>query len=261
MNRTSEFFTYLSQERPKNAQNNRSLRSKSKFFEFADSISTQITETSLICQRLDNLISGDNVLGENDREIVELMNKLQNDIQQINKKIDSMQSMQKEAPQAPIVAQQLRKSLYDINTQFQSIVDKRAQIMKENMSRRSRYGGYTHSQQVYNTSYNDDDEIEIPINQMQFEQQNLNERYGLVKDVESSITSIVEMMTRLSTMIADQDTSIIRIDENTMEALTNMKAGESELMKYKDKVMKNKWFILKIFIVLFIFALIFILIV
>lgn len=261
MNRTSEFFTYLSNAGPQNVSAPRNQKLKSKFFELADEISSQIAQTSSICNRLNTLVSGDNILGEDDKEISELMIMLKVDIENIEQQINTAERMQREAPQAGLVAQQLRKSLLEINTQFRSVVEKRAHITSQTAAKRSKYGGYTYARQSFNTVYNNDDEIEIPINQLQQEENNLIERLGLVRDVESSITSIAQMMARLSTVIADQDTTIMRIDESTLEALNNMKAGESELTKYRDKVMKNKWFILKIFVVLFIFALIFILIV
>ena len=267
MNRTSEFFLYLHEEKPNqnNIQQTRQApKQKSRFAELSDSVNAKISESSNLCSRLYSLVNGDNVLGENDREISELILQLKSNIELINGKIGQVESMQRESPLAAAVAQNLRNSLMEISDEFNKVVKSRAEKAREQQKRRSKYGAYHPSvSSSYNAIYdaNGDDEVEIPVNDLMLEERNLHDRLGMVQNVESSINSIVQMMANLSEIIASQDFTIARIDENTTLALENMKKGELEMLKYKEKVMNNKWFILKVFVIMFIFACIFILII
>lgn len=261
MNRTSEFFKYIQEENPNLIrQTMYQPRKRSKFSEIAEDTNIKIEESSQLCQQLYDLVNGDNVLGENDREIGNLITQLKNNIEIINVKIGQIEGMSRESPLASSVAQNLRNSLMEISDEFNKVVKRRAEKAKEQQTRRSKYGAYTPSSHTYDTVYANDDEVEIPINDMVMEE-NLNERYGLVRGVEASIASIAEMMSSLSVMIASQDLSVARIDENTTLALENMKKGELEMNKYWQRTKNDKWFILKVFAVLFAFACIFILIV
>jgi syntaxin 5 len=49
-----------------------------------------------------------------------------------------------------------------------------------------------------------------------------------------------------------------RIDENMDESLTNVEGAQNQLLKYLDNISSNRWLILKIFMVLITFLLIFV---
>ena len=95
----------------------------------------------------------------------------------------------------------------------------------------------------------------------QVEMEQLNERLDTVQNLERQTTNIYKMFTDLFEMIAAKDYDIVRIDENLQDALDNLNEGQRQMEKYYEKVKNNKWFILKIFAVLFVFAMIFILII
>lgn len=50
----------------------------------------------------------------------------------------------------------------------------------------------------------------------------------------------------------------VRIDENIDETLTNVGAAQTQLLKYLNGISSNRWLIMKIFFVLMIFLVIFV---
>ena len=87
------------------------------------------------------------------------------------------------------------------------------------------------------------------------------ERYDMVRNVEQSISEITDMLVRLSEIIASHDYSIDRIDDMANDTMNSLERGHTELEKYWNRVRSNKCLMLKIFLILIVFALIFILIV
>lgn len=51
---------------------------------------------------------------------------------------------------------------------------------------------------------------------------------------------------------------VCRIDENMDESLSNVEGAQNQLLKYLDSISSNRWLILKIFMVLITFLLIFV---
>ena len=158
MNRTSEFFKYLHEENPNREVqkvNRNQTKQKSKFTELSDSVNSKITEASFLCQKLYSLVNGDNILGENDREISDLIIQLKNNIELINNRINQIESMQRESPLARAVAQNLRNSLMEISDQFNKVVKSRAEKAREQQQRRSKYVAYSPAaSQSFNAIYN-----------------------------------------------------------------------------------------------------------
>jgi syntaxin 5 len=52
--------------------------------------------------------------------------------------------------------------------------------------------------------------------------------------------------------------NMCRIDENMDESLTNVEGAQTQLLKYLNSISSNRWLILKIFMVLITFLLIFV---
>lgn len=269
MDRTQQFRDFLNKATvsiPVSPNKNRKLnmptRQMTDFFNHSKEINMRLQSTMAFIGELDELVNNENILNENNPRIQTLINQLQEQLKFIQNEIDKLENMPSTNGQAKSLAQSLKRNLLGITKTFQNLVKVSSDKMKTTYEQRKKIG-YVHSQpSQFQTVYNNNDEIEFPIDQYsQVEMENLNERASLVQGVEQQTTAILKMFTDLSQIIADSNYSIVRIDDNTLEALNNMKAGQSQMEKYAEKVKNNKWFILKIFAVLFVFALIFILIV
>jgi syntaxin 5 len=83
-------------------------------------------------------------------------------------------------------------------------------------------------------------------------------RAEALQNVESTIAELSSIFTQLAAMVAQQGEVAVRIDENVEDALVNVDNAQTHLLKYLNRLSSNRWLIIKIFAVLVIFMLIFI---
>jgi syntaxin 5 len=87
----------------------------------------------------------------------------------------------------------------------------------------------------------------------------LSTRAQAVESIESTIVELGDMYKRLVTIVGMQEEVTLRIDANMDNTLEHMDAGHRELLKYFDRISNNRWLILKIFAVLIVFLVFFML--
>ncbi len=57
--------------------------------------------------------------------------------------------------------------------------------------------------------------------------------------------------------VQEQGEMAMRIDENVDDALANVDAGQAQLLKYLNTISSNRWLIMKVFFVLMVFLVFF----
>ncbi|OIW16183.1 hypothetical protein TanjilG_18898 [Lupinus angustifolius] len=82
-------------------------------------------------------------------------------------------------------------------------------------------------------------------------------RATALHNVESTITELSGIFTNLATMVAHQGELAIRIDDNMDESLANVEGAHSSLLRHFNQISSNRWLLIKIFVVLIIFLIIF----
>lgn len=267
MDRTREFFEFLRNTSvpvsPTGSRKRAPIDKKKtgEYFQATKEINNRLTEAINLVSQLDNLVNGDNVFNEDDPKIQQLIYHLQNDISYINSSINTIDQQTKSDPTVHSITENLRRSLAAVTKNFQETVQSSTERMKKVQERRRKIGYVSATKTNYDTVFGQDDEVEVPLDQMAaVEMETMNERLDAVQNLERQTGTILKMFTDLSEMIAAKDYDIVRLDENVQNALDNVLEGQKQMEKYYEKVKNNKWFILKIFAVLFAFALIFILI-
>ncbi|XP_047966518.1 syntaxin-31 [Salvia hispanica] len=83
-------------------------------------------------------------------------------------------------------------------------------------------------------------------------------RATALQNVESTISELSGIFTHLATMVAQQGELAIRIDDNMDESLANVEGASNALLKYLNKISSNRWLMIKLFLVLILFLVIFI---
>lgn len=78
-------------------------------------------------------------------------------------------------------------------------------------------------------------------------------RTDAVKQVESTIVELGQIFNQLATMVSEQGELVERIDANVEDTVTNMEAGQNQLMLYYNSIAGNRSLILKVFGVLLAF--------
>uniref|UniRef100_V5E8C5 Putative syntaxin, vesicular transport protein n=1 Tax=Kalmanozyma brasiliensis (strain GHG001) TaxID=1365824 RepID=V5E8C5_KALBG len=100
--------------------------------------------------------------------------------------------------------------------------------------------------------------------QMQLMETNQNtymqQRSTAIESIESTISELGQIFSQLAHMVAEQRETVQRIDDNVMEVVDNVGGAQRELLKYYASVSSNRWLMLKIFGVLIVFFLLFILV-
>ncbi|ODQ48420.1 hypothetical protein PICMEDRAFT_47464 [Pichia membranifaciens NRRL Y-2026] len=88
----------------------------------------------------------------------------------------------------------------------------------------------------------------------------IQERSNAVDAIESTINEVGGLFQQLATMVQEQGEVIQRIDTNVEDVSLNIGGAQRELMKYYHNVSSNRWLMLKIFGVLIVFFLMWVLI-
>ncbi|KAG7889403.1 hypothetical protein KL936_002977 [Ogataea polymorpha] len=90
--------------------------------------------------------------------------------------------------------------------------------------------------------------------------QYLQERNRAVEAIESTINEVGGLFQQLATMVQEQGEVIQRIDNNVEDISLNISGAQRELLKYYNTVTSNRWLVVKIFGILILFFLMWVLI-
>lgn len=88
----------------------------------------------------------------------------------------------------------------------------------------------------------------------------INERGQAIAAIESTINELGGIFGQLAQMVSEQAEQIQRIDANTDDVVDNVEGAQRELMKYWGRIQGNRWLVAKMFGVLMIFFLLWVLI-
>jgi len=102
-----------------------------------------------------------------------------------------------------------------------------------------------------------------PFAQMQLvEQQDdyIQQRSTAIESIESTIAELGQIFQQLAHMVAEQRETVQRIDADTIDIASNVSGAQRELLKYYANISSNRWLMLKVFGVLIVFFLVFILV-
>ena len=85
------------------------------------------------------------------------------------------------------------------------------------------------------------------------------ERSTAVHQIEKLMGEMSTMFNRISMMIHRQGETIERIDNDTEISLTNVKLAENEVLKLKDDMKSNRKLLVKVFLIIIVFVVVYIL--
>ena len=86
----------------------------------------------------------------------------------------------------------------------------------------------------------------------------LASRAEALAQVERTIAELGGIFGQLATMVAEQGEMAIRIDEHMDETVANVESAQAHLLKYLQRISSNRWLVMKIFAVLLIWLVIFV---
>jgi syntaxin 5 len=86
----------------------------------------------------------------------------------------------------------------------------------------------------------------------------LQSREAAIMQITSDIQGLSSMFGQLAAMVQEQGEMALRIDDNVDNVVTNVDAAQVQLLKYLQTISNNRWLALKVFGILLVFVLLFI---
>ncbi|OLL23160.1 Integral membrane protein sed5 [Neolecta irregularis DAH-3] len=270
---------------------------KSDFFKHASQIGKDLNTTVQKLERLAQLAKRKTLFDDRPVEISELTYIIKQDIAHLNLSISELGKNSKllkgkrkqTAEHHENVIVLLQSKLANTSIGFKDILEIRTKNMKESRSRTEQFISDNaaaaikpNSSPLYRSRANTpqprpnndlldldamESRIETPplgqFQQMQLvEQQNtyIDQRASAIENIESTIAELGGIFTQLAQMVSEQRDVVQRIDATTDDIATNVSSAQKELLKYYARVTSNRWLMVKIFGILIIFFLLWVLV-
>uniref|UniRef100_A0A8D3B4I2 Syntaxin-5 n=1 Tax=Scophthalmus maximus TaxID=52904 RepID=A0A8D3B4I2_SCOMX len=86
----------------------------------------------------------------------------------------------------------------------------------------------------------------------------IQSRADTMQNIESTIVELGSIFQQLAHMVKEQEETIQRIDSNVEDTQLNVEAAHTEILKYFQSVSSNRWLMIKIFLILVVFFIVFV---
>ncbi|KAK4102799.1 t-SNARE [Parathielavia hyrcaniae] len=267
---------------------------RSEFARQAADIGRGISATMGKLQKLAQLAKKRSLFDDNPVEVNQLTFVIKQDLSRLNEDIRNLQALSKRLHPKPDqegennknILLLLQGKLGDVSANFKDVLEIRTKNIQASRSRTEAFvstvGQHAHASlppsasPLYATpnrgvtpspgadliSLNPmggDQQMQL---QMMEEGQNtyIQQRGQAIEAIESTIHELGSIFGQLASMVSEQSEMIQRIDANTEDVVDNVEGAQKELLKYWSRVSGNRWLIAKMFGVLMIFFLLWVLI-
>ncbi|KAI8821865.1 t-SNARE [Fimicolochytrium jonesii] len=88
----------------------------------------------------------------------------------------------------------------------------------------------------------------------------IESRSQAIESIESTIAELGQIYQNFASMVATQREMVQRIDENVLDIEMNVEGAHSQLLKYYQGISSNRWLMMKVFAVLIVFFMMFVLV-
>lgn len=214
-----------------------------------------------------------------DSELNRLISDIRSDISDSKNQLDQLQSRFKpKQKHSEITVNTLQQRLANVTSHFKSSLEKRSRSVQQQTARHEMFAGSSASANLSlvqnQDSYSNSGPVLIDMNsaatqpyqqtmnqQQQQQQQmlfsndqiDMSERADVMHSIESTIVELGTVFNQLAHMVQAQGETITRIDMNISETTGNVEAAHDALLSYFASINSNRWLILKVFMVLFLF--------
>uniref|UniRef100_H0XCZ9 Syntaxin-5 n=1 Tax=Otolemur garnettii TaxID=30611 RepID=H0XCZ9_OTOGA len=293
--RTQEFLSACKslQSRQNGIQTNkpalRAVRQRSEFTVMAKHIGKDLSNTFAKLEKLTILAKRKSLFDDKAVEIEELTYIIkQQDINSLNKQIAQLQDFVRAKgsqsgrhlqTHSNTIVVSLQSKLASMSNDFKSVLEVRTENLKQQRSRREQFsrapvsalplapnhlgGGAV----VLGAESRTSRDVAIDMMDSRTSQQlqlideqdsYIQSRADTMQNIESTIVELGSIFQQLAHMVKEQEETIQRIDENVLGAQLDVEAAHSEILKYFQSVTSNRWLMVKIFLILIVFFIIFV---
>ncbi|KRY52534.1 Syntaxin-5, partial [Trichinella britovi] len=228
-------------------------------------IGHDLSETFLKLEKLTILAKKKSLFDDRPGEVDELTQIIKQDIANLNRQIGMLQ----------------QSKLATISSDFKSVLQLRTQNMKQQKMRRERFsaaetipntlpasasssrGSMLLNGNVESEYVLEMDEVERRQTQQQLQLINqqdsyLRNRAETMVNIEETIVELGQIFSSLAHMVQEQGEMVQRIDSNVEDAVVQVEAAHIELLKFLRSISRNRWLAIKVFIVLLVFFIFFV---
>uniref|UniRef100_A0AAX7UNP2 Syntaxin-5 n=1 Tax=Astatotilapia calliptera TaxID=8154 RepID=A0AAX7UNP2_ASTCA len=263
------------------------LRQRSDFTVMAKRIGKDLSNTFAKLEKLTILAKRKSLFDDKAIEIEELTYIIKQDINSLNKQIAQLQDLVRSrgAPggrhiqtHSNTIVVSLQSKLASMSNDFKSVLEVRTENLKQQRSRREQFSqppasssplmanNFNGSVLMQEESRSRGDvaiDMDSPSNPLQLqlidEQDSyIQSRADTMQNIESTIVELGSIFQQLAHMVKEQEETIQRIDANVEDTQLNVEAAHTEILKYFQSVSSNRWLMIKIFLVLVVFFIIFV---
>ncbi|KAM3836024.1 syntaxin-5a isoform 2-T2 [Diretmus argenteus] len=263
------------------------LKQRSDFTVMAKRIGKDLSNTFAKLEKLTILAKRKSLFDDKGVEIEELTYIIKQDINSLNKQIAQLQDLvrSRAAPggrhiqtHSNTIVVSLQSKLASMSNDFKSVLEVRTENLKQQRSRREQFSqppvsssplmanNFKSSVLMQDESRSmgdvaiDMDSQANPLQLQLIDEQDsyIQSRADTMQNIESTIVELGSIFQQLAHMVKEQEETIQRIDANVEDTQLNVDAAHTEILKYFQSVSSNRWLMIKIFLVLIIFFIIFV---
>jgi syntaxin 5 len=265
---------------------------RSDFARKAAEIGRGISATMAKLEKLAQLARRRTLFDDRPVEINELTFVIKQDLSSLNQQIGDLQSLSKqqrpngeqEGEHNKNVVYLLQGKLTDVSVNFKDVLEERTKNIQASRSRTENFISTVsqHAQPslqpsaspLYGTPNRSSpapaqdtlslqpmgDQQLMMMEEAQSSNSYIQQRGEAIEAIEKTIGELGSIFGQLATMVSEQSEMIQRIDANTEDVVDNVDGAQRELLKYWSRVSSNRWLIAKMFGVLMIFFLLWVLV-
>lgn len=252
----------------------------------AKRIGKDLSNTFAKLEKLTILAKRKSLFDDKGVEIEELTYIIKQDIGSLNKQIAQLQDfVRAKASQngrhvqthSNTIVVSLQSKLASMSNDFKSVLEVRTENLKQQRSRREQFsrtpvsGRPLATNNIGGSVLLQDDarrsgEVMIDMDSRMSQQLQLideqdsyiQSRADTMQNIESTIVELGSIFQQLAHMVKEQEETIQRIDANVEDTQLNVEGAHSEILKYFQSVTSNRWLMIKIFLILVVFFIIFV---
>ncbi|CAN9515074.1 unnamed protein product [Ophioblennius macclurei] len=263
------------------------LRQRSDFTVMAKRIGKDLSNTFAKLEKLTILAKRKSLFDDKAVEIEELTYIIKQDINSLNKQIAQLQDLVRSrgAPggrhiqtHSNTIVVSLQSKLASMSNDFKSVLEVRTENLKQQRSRREQFSqppasssplmanNFKSSVLMQDETRSlgdvaiDMDSQSNPLQLHLIDEQDsyIQSRADTMQNIESTIVELGSIFQQLAHMVKEHEETIQRIDANVEDTQLNVEAAHTEILKYFQSVSSNRWLMIKIFLVLIVFFIIFV---
>ncbi|KAI5105258.1 syntaxin 5 [Silurus meridionalis] len=268
--------------------NHNALKQRSDFTLMAKRIGKDLSNTFAKLEKLTILAKRKSLFDDKAVEIEELTYIIKQDLNSLNKQIAQLQDLVRSRSgqnrrhiqtHSNTIVVSLQSKLASMSNDFKSVLEVRTENLKQQRSRREQFSqapvssspllanNFSSSVLMQDESRSLGSDVVIdmdsranPLQLQLIDEQDsyIQSRADTMQNIESTIVELGSIFQQLAHMVKEQEETVQRIDSNVEDTQLNVEMAHTEILKYFQSVSSNRWLMIKIFLVLVVFFIIFV---